>query len=83
MRVLIVDDEPVNRLVLYSDGVTECADGAKDQFGLARLEQVLAEKPAADVHESVAAVELALRAWRATDEFADDVTLLAIERRAA
>jgi sigma-B regulation protein RsbU (phosphoserine phosphatase) len=74
---------PGDRLLLYSDGVTECAGEDRQAFGTPRLEEVVARHGGAGVDESVGAIENELRAWRRADEFADDVTLLAIERRAA
>jgi sigma-B regulation protein RsbU (phosphoserine phosphatase) len=75
--------EPGDRLYLYSDGVTECGNNARVAFGLSRLEDVVAGGRAGSVENVVGAVEQGLRKWREQDEFADDVTLLAIERRAA
>jgi sigma-B regulation protein RsbU (phosphoserine phosphatase) len=75
--------EPGDRLVLYSDGVTECASAAQEAFGVDRLEEVAALHAAGTVHQAVGAIEQALRVWRGTDTFADDVTVLALERRAA
>jgi sigma-B regulation protein RsbU (phosphoserine phosphatase) len=72
-----------DRLYLYSDGVTECANDRREAFGPARLEEVVREHAAATVGDAVAAVERRLHQWRAAEEFADDVTLLGLERRAA
>jgi sigma-B regulation protein RsbU (phosphoserine phosphatase) len=74
---------PGDRLVLYSDGVTECAGLSRRPFGVERLERLVAAQRDASVHEAVHAIGRALRDWRASDGFADDVTLLALERRAA
>ncbi len=74
---------PGDRLLLYSDGVTECADAGRTAFGIERLEQIIGRDVDVPIEQSVASVESALRGWRVSEEFADDVTLLAIERRAA
>ena len=67
---------PGARLVLYSDGVTDCRDRHDENFGIARLRDALAgAAPAAAtrrVHET-------LRSWRAGASFEDDVTMLALE----
>jgi sigma-B regulation protein RsbU (phosphoserine phosphatase) len=75
--------EAGDRLYLYSDGVTECANGEQAAFGLQRLSDVVGDAASPSVEASIDSVEHALRRWRASDEFADDVTLLALERRAA
>ena len=74
---------PGDRLYVYSDGVTECTSDAREAFGLPRLEKVLSENAGRSVSETVGAIERRLRQWRSADDFADDVTLLGIERRAA
>jgi len=74
---------PGDRLYVYSDGVTECANAARQPFGLPRLEQAVADNAGVAPSLAVREIERRLRAWRCADEFADDVTLLAIERKAA
>ena len=74
---------PGDRLILYSDGVTECASEERKAFGILQLEDLVGRHGGAGVEDSVGAIEQALRAWRRADEFVDDVTLLAIERQAA
>ena len=74
---------PGDRLFLYSDGVTECANPAREQFRLDRLEACVREARPEPIEGAMKAIELALRRWRAESEFEDDVTLLALERRAA
>lgn len=75
--------EPGDRIYLYSDGVTECANAQAAAFGVGRLAGVVSAGDSPSVEASIVAVERELLKWRATDEFADDVTLLALERRAA
>lgn len=74
---------PGDRLYLYSDGVTECANPEREQFKVERLERCIQAHQADSVEQAVEGVEHELRAWRGTDEFQDDITLLAIERKAA
>ncbi len=73
---------PGERLFVYSDGVTECRNPAGHQFRVERLVRYAsqtAEKSLADV---VGGVARELRAWKGDDEFADDITMLALERPA-
>jgi sigma-B regulation protein RsbU (phosphoserine phosphatase) len=74
---------PGDRLFLYSDGVTECANEDREQFKLERLEACLRSGRLRPLESVVNTIEHELRHWRGTGEFEDDVTLLALERRAA
>jgi sigma-B regulation protein RsbU (phosphoserine phosphatase) len=69
-----------DRLLLYTDGLTECESASREAFGDARLEQVLrrcATRPAA---EQVGLLLAAAAAWRpAAVPQQDDVTLLVVE----
>jgi phosphoserine phosphatase RsbU/P len=68
-----------DRLVLYSDGVTDCRDAAGTAFGDERLRALLQSQRAAPLAQGGEQVHAALRAWRGGAAFEDDVTLLALE----
>lgn len=70
---------PGSRLVLYSDGVTDCRDAAGEAFGTAQLRQLLRPQHPAPLATIGEQVHAALRAWRPGAAFEDDVTLLALE----
>ncbi|MFN8587750.1 MAG: SpoIIE family protein phosphatase [Candidatus Eisenbacteria bacterium] len=74
--------EPGDRLFLYSDGVTECAGPAREQFRLERLEQCVRDTRSEPLEDAMRTIEGSLRRWHAATEFDDDVTLLALERKA-
>jgi sigma-B regulation protein RsbU (phosphoserine phosphatase) len=67
---------PGDELVLYTDGVTEAANAAGEQFGLARLDTVL-ENCAVGAADLLQAVLAALEAFTGGRPAADDRTLLA------
>lgn len=72
---------PGDRLVLWTDGITDAQrpDGAR--FGEARLRSVLAaHAPCGDPETLVADLLDAVAAWTAGAEPADDVTLVVVER---
>ncbi len=68
-----------DRLLLYSDGVTECANLQGEAFGVPRLLSYLEREGARPLDELLGGLLSEIKNWHATTEFADDVSLLAIE----
>ena len=66
---------PGDLLVVYSDGISEAADAAGEEFGERRLLEVVAARRAAALPELLDAVFAAVRVFSG-DEQADDQTLL-------
>jgi phosphoserine phosphatase RsbU/P len=71
---------PGDRLLLYTDGVMEAANAADEEFGLDRLEAVLAETAARDLPAQADAILARLASWRGAVAQGDDVTLVLLER---
>ncbi len=69
-----------DRLILYSDGITECMNADEEQFSVKRLTQLLEEGRDLTLDELMKRTKQRLRQWRADEEFEDDVTLLGLER---
>lgn len=74
-----------DRLLLYSDGVTECFSPAREPFGLERLSAELARARGQDLERMVVGIEQRLGGWCAPREHneaapEDDVSMLALER---
>jgi len=72
--------QPGEKLVAFSDGITEAMNPAGELFGDARLQaclQTLCHHPAPDL---VAAVVAAVDTFAAGAPQADDITLLIVER---
>lgn len=80
---VVVPFEPGDRVLLYSDGVTECQNEGREPFRVERLEHWLASQSARPLDDAVRELERTLRAWRGREDFADDVSFLALEREAA
>ena len=71
--------EPGDRLVLYTDGVTEADRGKGDMFGEARLEALLRSLPSGlSAREVVEGVLAGLRRFLGEAEAGDDVTVMAL-----
>jgi len=71
---------PGDRLVLYSDGVIECAGRNGDFFPQELMQQLLREGADRPLSELLDLVGDELRRWRGRDDYDDDVTILGIER---
>ncbi|MDH3402658.1 MAG: SpoIIE family protein phosphatase [Acidobacteriota bacterium] len=68
-------------LVLYTDGITEAANPAGEEFGLERLREICLALRAAPLEDLDAAVNRALLDFAAGEPFADDRTLVLLRRR--
>ncbi|ESR27169.1 PP2C family protein-serine/threonine phosphatase [Lutibaculum baratangense] len=71
---------PGDRLLVHSDGVTEAAGPAGEIFGEERLMDVVSRHRDASTRSLIDAVVGAVREWRGSGTFEDDVSLLVIER---
>jgi Stage II sporulation protein E (SpoIIE) len=72
---------PGDRLVLYTDGVTDSQAPNGERFGLERLLATLEAARAGTAHDLVAAVRDAEAAFRNGGMCADDVTIVAVGRQ--
>jgi hypothetical protein len=73
---------PGDRLVLYTDGVTDAQGPTGERFGLERLLATLEAARTGTAHDLVAAVRDAEEAFRDGGTCADDVTIVAVGRHA-
>ena len=69
-----------DRLFLYSDGLMDCTNASGLNFGARRLEDVIRAGRTSPLSEMVKNLRQSLLAWRGSDVFSDDVSLLAIEK---
>lgn len=69
---------PGARLVLYTDGVTECRDRTGQAFGTERLRALLAQERRAPLADTPRALDRALAGWHDAS-LDDDITFLTLE----
>lgn len=74
---------PGDRLLFYTDGVTEAIDGQERAFAVDRLIAALADSSAAGVEELVQTVITRVRAFAGDAPQFDDITLMALHYRGA
>jgi len=72
--------EPGERLVLYTDGVTDAVNAAGEHFGEARLHEVIDAQVDRSADQCAEAVFDAVDAWRDGAGQADDETVVVIDR---
>lgn len=70
---------PGDRLVLYSDGVTDSAGPGEEIYGQDRFSALLHRTKPGSLREMIESVDLSLANWRKNAELADDLSLLALE----
>jgi sigma-B regulation protein RsbU (phosphoserine phosphatase) len=68
-----------DRLLLYSDGLTECANPAGERFGPARLLDRAQATAQLDLDAAVGQIKSAVAEWRGGQTLEDDISLLALE----
>ena len=71
---------PGDRLILYSDGVTDCRNPAGDTFGEERLTAAVDASPPATTEALSEAVAQRLRDWRGDGDPDDDISVLVLTR---
>lgn len=70
---------PGDRLVLYSDGVSECTNSSHEEFGDDRLLAYLKTAGTEPLEAMLNGLERELESWHGSANFDDDVSLLALE----
>jgi sigma-B regulation protein RsbU (phosphoserine phosphatase) len=72
---VVRDFAPGDRIVFYSDGITEAARADGEFFGDREFQRLLAAEPAQPADSFVTSLVDAARRWVGAD-FADDVTIV-------
>jgi sigma-B regulation protein RsbU (phosphoserine phosphatase) len=70
---------PGDRMFLYSDGVTECANAAGEMYGQERLKEFFSGMGDRPLFESLKQLRARIIEWNGGDSFDDDISVLAFE----
>lgn len=68
------------RLVLHSDGVTECCNESSTPFGTKRLEKFLSKFQDRPIADGIKLLKKSLLRWQGNEQNVDDISLVAITR---
>ncbi|MFM8332823.1 MAG: PP2C family protein-serine/threonine phosphatase [Candidatus Methylumidiphilus sp.] len=79
----ILDFTPGDRMFLYSDGITECANAEGEEFGLERLQALFLAAREEELGSVGKLVMSRLESWKGDTQFEDDISMLALEILAA
>jgi serine phosphatase RsbU (regulator of sigma subunit) len=81
-KVLVEHTTPLGageRVFLYSDAVLECTNPAMEPFTHARLSRAIEATRRFELPQAVAGIDAQILEWRSSEEFDDDVCLLAFQ----
>lgn len=68
-----------DRLVLYSDGISDCMDETGEQYGGERIAEVFNKQRCAKTGRVLEDLSVRLQQWNGSAEFDDDVSILTLE----
>ena len=71
--------DPGDKLVLYSDGVTDCNSPDGQPFGDQQFQSLLAECPRCPARSVTDKLAQRLRTWHGPSDFDDDISVLVLE----
>jgi serine phosphatase RsbU (regulator of sigma subunit) len=73
------DFSPGDRLLVYSDGLTEAENIEQQGFDQERLQALLEDHAGQSTADLLSTIDQALRNWRGSGTLEDDVTVLILE----
>ncbi len=79
----LLELHPGDRMYLYTDGLSEERNPAREEFGKHRMNALLSESRGMNLGESVDALISGVVDWRGNEHLRDDVAILATEIRSS
>ena len=76
---IVISYRPGDRLILYSDGITECMGMTGEMYGDNRLLNFMEQNRSLPLQEVPNAVNEQIRTWRGNESYEDDVSMLILE----
>ena len=80
LELVEADIEEGDRVILYTDGITEAFNQAREMFGEQSFREYIVENGAATAAEFSRGLYDTLRNWTGSDQFDDDFTLVVMKR---
>jgi sigma-B regulation protein RsbU (phosphoserine phosphatase) len=70
---------PGDKVLFYTDGLTECPDASGTLFGVERVQECLSRHRRLDCDQLIARLVDEVRGFSKSGEFADDLTVVLLE----
>lgn len=68
-----------DRIILYSDGITECSNNDNEMFGTEKLLDFVETTRSLSIHDVSKALTKRIHGWRGDKPFEDDISMLILE----
>ena len=69
---------PGERLIMYSDGVTDCVNSHQEQFSISRFTNVLEQSTSQPDNLIMDEIQSAVDEWRGSQPISDDISIMSI-----
>ena len=76
---IVINYRPGDRLILYSDGITECTGTNGEMFGSEQLLEFLDLNKSLPIHEVSKALNERMQIWQGGELYEDDISMLILE----